>query len=66
MRFAGFPEPFLKASPKFHRRWQTDYKTLLTREDVRDLSRIADIRGLEHLVELLPSKVGSLFPVVIN
>ncbi len=62
--FGGFPEPFLKASPKFHRRWQADYKTLLTKEDVRDLSRIADIRGLEHLVELLPSKVGS--PLSVN
>ncbi len=64
IRFGGFPEPFLKASPKFHLRWQTDYKSLLTREDVRDLSRIADIRGLEHMVELLPSKVGS--PLSIN
>ncbi len=64
IRFGGFPEPFLKASPKFHRRWQTDYKTLLTKEDVRDLSRIADIRGLEHLVELLPSRVGS--PLSVN
>jgi len=64
IRFGGFPEPFLKASPKFHRRWQADYKTLLTKEDVRDLSRIADIRGLEHLVELLPSKVGS--PLSVN
>jgi len=64
IRFGGFPEPFLKASPKFHRRWQTDYKPLLTKEDVRDLSRIADIRGLEHLVELLPSKVGS--PLSVN
>lgn len=64
MRFGGFPEPFLKASPKFHRRWQADYKTLLTKEDVRDLSRISDIRGLEHLVEILPSKVGS--PLSVN
>lgn len=64
IRFGGFPEPFLKASQKFHRRWQTDYKTLLTKEDVRDLSRIADIRGLEHMVELLPSKVGS--PLSVN
>jgi hypothetical protein len=64
IRLGGFPEPFLKASPKFHRRWQTDYKTILTKEDVRDLSRIADIRGLEHLVDLLPSKVGS--PLSVN
>jgi predicted AAA+ superfamily ATPase len=64
IRLGGFPEPFLKASSKFHRRWQTDYKTILTKDDVRDLSRIADIRGLEHLVELLPSKVGS--PLSVN
>jgi predicted AAA+ superfamily ATPase len=64
IRLGGFPEPFLKASPKFHHRWQTDYKTLLTKEDVRDLTRIVDIRGLEHLVELLPSKVGS--PLSVN
>jgi hypothetical protein len=59
LRFGGFPEPFLKGSDRFHRRWQKDYKTLLTREDVRDLSRISDIKGLESLVEVLPTKVGS-------
>ena len=59
LKFGGFPEPFLKGSERFHRRWQTDYKTLLTKEDVRDLSRISDIKGLETLVEILPTKVGS-------
>lgn len=63
LRFGGFPEPLLRASPRFLNRWQQDYRTLLTREDVRDLSRISDIRGLEHLVTLLPSKVGSLLSV---
>jgi uncharacterized protein len=62
--FGGFPEPFLKGSPRFHRRWQEEYKTLLTKEDVRDLSRIADLKGLEHLIEILPSKVGA--PLSIN
>jgi predicted AAA+ superfamily ATPase len=59
LKFGGFPEPFLKGSERFHRRWQMDYKTLLTKEDVRDLSRISDIKGLETLVEILPTKVGS-------
>ena len=59
LKFGGFPEPFLKGTEKFHRRWQNDYKNLLTKEDVRDLSRIADIKGLETLVEILPTKVGS-------
>ena len=64
LSFGGFPEPFLKASPRFHQRWQREYRTLLTKEDVRDLSRIADLKGLEHLVNLLPSRVGS--PLSIN
>lgn len=59
LKFGGFPEPLLKGSDRFHRRWQKEYKTLLIREDVRDLSRISDIKGLETLVEILPTKVGS-------
>jgi predicted AAA+ superfamily ATPase len=64
LAFSGFPEPFLKGSLRFLRRWQMDYKTLLTKEDVRDLSRISDLKGLEQLVEILPTKVGS--PLSIN
>ncbi len=64
LTFGGFPEPFLRGSPRFLRRWHEEYKTLLTKEDVRDLSRIADLRGLEQLIEILPSKVGS--PLSIN
>jgi len=59
LKFGGFPEPFLKGSDRFHRRWQNDYKTLLTKEEVRDFSRIQDIKGLETMVEILPTKVGS-------
>jgi len=36
----------------------------VTKEDVRDLFRIADLKGLEQLIEILPSKVGS--PLSIN
>jgi hypothetical protein len=64
LRFGGFPEPFLKASPRFQRRWQEEHKTLITKEEVRDLSRITDLKGIEHLVEILPTKVGS--PLSVN
>jgi predicted AAA+ superfamily ATPase len=64
LTFGGFPEPFLKGSPRFLKRWHAEYQSLLTKEDVRDLSRIADIRGLEQLLEILPSKVGS--PLSVN
>ena len=59
LTLGGFPEPFLKGSDRFHRRWQNDYKALLTKEEVRDFSRIQDIRGLETMVEILPTKIGS-------
>ena len=59
LTLGGFPEPFLKGTDRFHRRWQNDYKALLTKEEVRDFSRIQDIRGLETMVEILPTKVGS-------
>ena len=64
LTFGGFPEPLLKGSPRFFRRWQAEYRSLLTKEDVRDLSRIQDIRGIEQLVEMLPARVGS--PLSVN
>jgi predicted AAA+ superfamily ATPase len=64
LAYSGFPEPFSRASQRFFTRWQREYRTLLTREDVRDLSRVSDIRGIEQLAEILPSKVGS--PLSIN
>jgi len=63
LAFSGFPEPFLKNSTRFYNRWNTEYKSLLTKEDIRDLSRIADIKGIGQLIELLPSKVSSLLSV---
>lgn len=63
LALSGFPEPFVKNSARFYNRWNTEYKTLLTREEIRDLSRISDIKGIEHLIELLPAKVGSLLSI---
>lgn len=63
LQYGGFPEPLLRGSQRFLSRWQHDYRTLLTREDVRDLSRITDVRGLEHLVILLSTRVGSTLSV---
>lgn len=60
---SGFPEPFLKNSARFYNRWNTEYKSLLTKEDIRDLSRISDIKGIEQLLEMLPPKVGSLLSI---
>lgn len=63
LSMSGFPEPFVKNSDRFYNRWNAQYKSLLTREDIRDLSRVSDIRGIEQLIEILPSKVGALLSV---
>lgn len=64
LTYGGFPEPFIKADEGFSLRWRKDYACLLTREDIRDLTRIQDIRGVEHLLLLLPERVG--IPMSIN
>lgn len=64
LRFGGFPEPFLKASDRFSLKWRRDYRSLLVTEDLRDLTRIHDFKGLEQLMLALPERIGS--PLSIN
>lgn len=64
LAMGGFPEPFIRGSARFHLRWQREYLAGLTREDVRDLSRVSDLKGIEHLAGLIPERVGS--PLSIN
>ncbi|NOZ88013.1 MAG: ATP-binding protein [Deltaproteobacteria bacterium] len=59
----GFPEPFLKGSKSFYRRWLDEHLSLLTTQEVRDLSRISDLVRLQSLALLLPERVGSLLNV---
>jgi len=59
LRFGGFPEPFLQQSDKYARIWRRSRLEKLTREDLRDLSRLPDIAKVESLTALLPERVGS-------
>ncbi len=52
----GFPESFL--NPKDAARLRNDRMELVTREDLRDLSRVSSWRGPADLVELLRERVG--------
>ncbi|MCD5391036.1 ATP-binding protein [candidate division NPL-UPA2 bacterium] len=64
MTYGGFPEPFLKAKKSFSNKWKRDYKSLLIHEDLRDLTRIQDIKGIEQLLLLLSERIAS--PLSIN
>jgi uncharacterized protein len=60
MRFGGFPEPFLRATDRFHRRWSDLRLEQLFREDLRDLTRVQDIDQLISLSRLLITQSGQL------
>jgi predicted AAA+ superfamily ATPase len=59
LRFGGFPEPLFAQNETEHRIWRRDRISRVVREDLRDLEQVREISLIEHLVELLPSKVGS-------
>lgn len=56
LQTGGFPEAFL--NPEEAARLRNDRMELVTREDLRDLSRISSWRGPADLVELLRERVG--------
>lgn len=59
LKFGGFPEPLFTRNEAEHRIWQRDRISRVVREDLRDLEHVREITLLEHLADMLPSKVGS-------
>ncbi len=64
LRYGGFPEPFLRADARFHRRWMREQSDRVLREDLRDLEHVREVSHLELLLRHLPACVGS--PLSIN
>jgi len=56
--FGGFPEPFVKRSRAFSRRWNAMRRDQLLREDVRSLLKIVQIDQLAALMEILLNRSG--------
>ena len=59
LQFGGFPEPLFGRNEAEHRIWQRDRLARVVREDLRDLEHIREISLVEHLVALLPDRVGA-------
>lgn len=64
MTVGGFPEPFLKGTPRYYNRWKRSHLDLILKEDLLTLTAVRDIQSIETLIELLRSRVGS--PVSSN
>ena len=63
IKFGGFPEPFLAQDEAEHRIWHRTRITRVVREDLRDLEHVREISLIEHLTDLLPSRVGAPFSI---
>lgn len=59
LRFGGFPEPLFAQDEVSLRLWHRERVSRIVREDLRDLERVREISLVEHLVDLLPARVGS-------
>lgn len=55
----GFPEPFLNGSEAFAKRWRRSHIDTVLREDLLDLEKVRDLKGIETLVEMLRERVAS-------
>jgi hypothetical protein len=60
----GFPEPFFGGSARQARRWSTEHRNFLIRDELVSLERVDDIGRLELLALRLPELVGA--PLSIN
>ena len=59
MKVGGFPEPFLKGSADYAKRWRRSHIDRILREDLLDVASVRNLRSIETLVELLRNSVGS-------
>ncbi len=60
VRYGGYPEPFLRGTDRFWRRWMGTRRRQLFREDLRDLTQVREIGQVETVAELLRQQVGQL------
>ena len=60
LQFGGFPEPYLSQNTKEHKLWLNERSYRLVRDDIKDLTAIKETSLIALLIELLPSRVGSL------
>lgn len=63
LTFGGFPEPFVTQSMKELRRWQRERLSRVVFQDISDLGTVKELSKIELLVDLLPSKVGSILSI---
>lgn len=58
LRFGPFPEPFLRQSEAFSKRWHGAYFERVLREEVRDLFQVSDLDRMRRVLSEIAEWVG--------
>lgn len=56
---SNFPEPFHEGTARFYQLWRKGHFDQIIKQDLLSLEKIRDIDGIELLIELLRTRVGS-------
>ncbi len=59
LNFGGFPEPYLEGELSFYKRWRKTHLDIILKQDLISVEKITDIIGIENLIRLLKTRVGS-------
>jgi len=59
LEIGGFPEPFLKGSAAYTKRWRRRHVDVIIRQDLLDLEKVREIKSIEIMIDLLRNRVGS-------
>jgi predicted AAA+ superfamily ATPase len=54
----GFPEPYLRRSDSFTRRWRSLRLRQLAKEDLREMTQLQDLGAMEVMVQILAERSG--------
>lgn len=57
LQFSPFPEPFLRSSRKFYRRWYRTYINQIIIQDIKDMTAIKHIKTIESLMRIMPERI---------
>ncbi|MBY0386135.1 ATP-binding protein [bacterium] len=59
LNIGGFPEPYLTEDPAFYKRWRRTHLDIIIKQDLIVLENTTNITGIENLLRLLRTRVGS-------
>ncbi len=59
LNISNFPEPYFEGSTRFYKIWRKGHIDQIIKEDLLSLEKIRDIEGIQLLIELLKTRVGS-------